>query len=652
MDRFEDAKLRVKEATDLVALIESYLPLRPSGRYLKALCPFHKENSPSFTVYRAEQYFKCYGCGKTGDVFDWLKERDGLNFREAMEQLADRAGISLEGVFRGGAQASAVKGPDPYEALAAVSGFFQRALLAPEAGRLGREYLTKRGLAEAIAPWRLGVHPAPGALSRFAQEQQLPLDVLEAAGLLRNGREQFAHRVMFPIEDERGRIVGFGGRILPGAPGSEGQGDYTPPKYLNSPESPFFLKRRVLFGLHAAKKAGQRRIVVMEGYTDVIACHLAGFQGAVASLGTAFTADHARTLERYATAGLVLMFDGDRAGQQAAERAMRELVNSRLPVRIALMSDADGGAKDPADIVVARDGEDPELVAERRMRFADVLDGAEPALTVWFRLLRRRLDLSQSVHVETAAHDCAGLLALVTEPVRQAAMLQEMARHLAIPAPTLERLLKKRPEPQRSAAAAGDDRVGGDAAPLPAIKLTPLQQSEADLLACVLAQPGLLTQLDLERGGPQSTDIVVLLRWAADGVALDRRDREPLFRYLFTRAAEQSVLQALLATANERAVKLAEPEAVFAGLLAGRRRLIGVPQVRQLRQELQDAIAMGDHARAGQLQASLQQLLRQDRPRSQDDGLPSPPSRPLPPSFLPGQPRLAANEPSLPPDSS
>ncbi|MFN9704962.1 MAG: CHC2 zinc finger domain-containing protein, partial [Planctomycetota bacterium] len=225
MDRFEDAKLRIKEATDLVALIEGYLPLRSRGRLLVALCPFHAENSPSFTVYREEQFFRCYGCGKTGDVFTWLMERDGLTFREAMEQLADRAGVSLEGVFKGG-QREANKGPDPFGVLAEVAGFFPRELLAPDTGRLARDYLEGRGLSPAIMPWRLGVHPAPGALVQFAQQKKLPKDGLEAAGLLRTGRELFAHRLMFPIEDERGRTVGFVGRIVPGAPGSDGNGEF------------------------------------------------------------------------------------------------------------------------------------------------------------------------------------------------------------------------------------------------------------------------------------------------------------------------------------------------------------------------------------------------------------------------------------------
>jgi DNA primase len=617
MDRFEDTKLRIKEATDLVALIESYLPLKPRGRTLVALCPFHAENSPSFTVHREGQFYHCFGCGKSGDVFAWLMERDGLTFREAMEVLAERLGISLEGVWKGGGS-TVRKGPDPYRALADVAAWFQRALASAE-GAPAREYLHGRGLTPAIDDWQIGFHPRAGMLAKFAQEQKLPREVLEQAGLLKNGRELFAGRVMFPIADERGRIVGFGGRLVPGVP-MPTSGDYTPPKYLNSPESPLFNKRRVLFGLHRAKQAGQRRIVVMEGYTDVIACHLAGFTGAVASLGTAFTADHARMLERYATEGLVLMFDGDRAGAQAAERALRELLNSRVEVRVALMADAeDGSAKDPADIVTARSGEDAEEVAERRVRFADVIDGAEDALAVWFRLLRRRLDLSQAVHVDAAARECATLLGLVESPVRQAAYLQEMARHLAVPAPTLERLLQRqarqaRPKGHDGSAAGGSGEA--QAGPVAAKPMTLLERSEADMLACVLARPAMLVDLDLDDAPLEDAAIAELFAMATDGVALGRATTDELLRYLFSTAAEQPALRNLLGVAAERAAKMAEPEVVLAGLVEGRRRLGGEPQRRALRQQLQQALAAGDRASADDLQRRLLEHLRRDRPRA------------------------------------
>jgi DNA primase len=634
MDRFEDAVLRIKEATDLVALVESYLPLKPRGRNLIALCPFHAESTPSFHVSREKQFYKCFGCGKAGDVFTWLMERDGLTFREAMELLAERAGVALEGVFSGHERDRAKAGHDAYSALTAVAGFFAQALLGRDGG-LARDYLDRRGLGEAIGPWQIGYHPMGGALQRFAAEQRLPRDVLEVAGLLRGEREPFRGRVMFPIDDERGRIVGFGGRIVPGAPGSETEGDYTPPKYLNSPESPFFNKRRVLFGLHRAKQSGQRRLLVMEGYTDVIACHLGGFPGAVASLGTAFTADHARAVERYATEGVVLMFDGDRAGVQAAERAVRELVGSRLSVRIALVGEAGAaGAKDPADLLAARPGEDPELVAERRVRFADLVDAAEPMLTVWFRLLRRRLDLTQAVHVETAARECAGVLARIEEPLRQAACLQEMARHLLVPAATLERLLAQQARPSRDAGErAGRPNQAATGTAASSGPATLAQRTEFELLACVLAKPTLVERFDPAAEPPLANPAVVaLLAMVRDGVAMGRASSAELLRYLFARAAEAAELRELLGSADQRASGMAEPEAVFDGLLAGRRRLSLEPVKRALQMQLQQALAAGDRERSAAVQAELLALLRAELPRPAAASGSAPPQRAGPPA--------------------
>lgn len=643
MDRFEDAKLRIKEATDLVALIESYVPLRPRGRLLVALCPFHAEGSPSFTVYREEQYFRCYGCGKYGDVFTWLMEREGLSFREAMEQLADTAGISLEGVFKSGALREA-RGPDPFEALAEVAGFFQKALLAKDTGRAARDYVEQRGLGDAIEPWRLGYHPAPGMLTRYARDRKLPFEVLEHAGLVQGGREKFAHRLMFPIEDARGRVVAFGGRIVPGTPSAEADGDFKPPKYLNSPESPFFHKGKVLYGLYRSKQAHQKRLVVMEGYTDVIASHLAGFPGAVASLGTAFTAEHARTVERYASDGLVLMFDGDRAGVQAAERAVRELANARLSVRIAMMSDADGTAKDPGDVLVARPGEDPELVADRRARFADVIDGAEDWLVVWFRLLRRRLDFAQPARLEEAAGECARLLQRVEEPLRKAAMQEQMAKHLAVPQQALERMLQKLPQARRSNAAEASAAV--PVAPVPGVPgarpLAPRERSVLDLVACILARPALLDRLDLDGCGEIDPIPAELLGFAADGAVLGRTTPAELVRYLFARAGERAELRAFLAHAHERAGRIREPQVELAGILAGLRRQHGEGARRQIRLELMQALAAGDTARAAELQRQLLLRMREDAPHKDAPDSSS--------TSRPSSTQAGAGPPSEPPD--
>lgn len=657
MDRFEEAKLRIKEATDLVALVESYLPLRPRGRDLVALCPFHAERSPSFTVSRTGQFFHCFGCGKNGDAFTWLMEREGLTFREAMEVLAERAGVSLEGVFATGAPRGP-KGPDPYLVLAEVAGFFQRCLGSDE-GVLARAYLEQRGLLAAIVPWRLGVHPRPGALSRFVADKKLPREILEHAGLLKNGREPYTYRLMFPIEDERGRVVAFGGRIVPGAPGSDGDGDFKPPKYMNSTESPWFNKRRVLYGLSRAKAAGARKLLVTEGYTDVIACHLAGFHGAVASLGTAFTRDHARLVGRYATEGLVLMFDGDRAGRQAAERALRELVNSRLAVRIAMVGDVtatDGGAalpKDPADLLAERPGDDPELVAVRREAFRELLDHAEDDLTVWFRLLRQRLDLSQAVNVELAARECATILLTCEEPVRRSAMRDAMARHLAMPPEHLQRLLDRlAASDRRGTAVAGRAPLGGGAAdransepivenwsdadlgdapvgpsaagavgsrpaPRPAVRSV-AEKAEIELAACVLAEPAVLADLDFDAEPPFAVaGLRDLVDAAVLGVASGRLSRTELLHFLFARFAELPAVRSLLGEVAARAETIATPRPVLQGLLEGRRRLGAEPVRRSLRQRLQEALAVGDQATAASLQQELLASLRRERPRGE-----------------------------------
>jgi DNA primase len=604
MDRFEETKLRIKEANDLVAWVESYLPLRPRGNTLVALCPFHAEKTPSFTIYRDSQHFHCFGCGKSGDVFSFLMEREGLSFREAMERLAERAGISLDGVF-GRGEANKPKGPDAAAVLAELRAFFQAVLQSGE-GQLARQYLADRGLTAAIEPWGLGCCPAAsGEVARFAERRRLPMQVLEHSGLL---RASFQGRLLFPIEDERGRTVAFGARIVPGSVSAQKQGDFEPPKYVNSPESPFFSKRRLLFGLHRTKQAGNRRIIVMEGYTDVIASHLAGFTGAVATLGTAFTGDHARMVERYATEGLVLLFDGDRAGLQAAERASRELVNSRLPVRIALMS----GAKDPGDFLVPRAGEAEAELAARRAEFAVMLEAAADWLTVWFRLLRKRLDFSQAVHLEAAGRECAALLAAVDGDLRREALLQEMARHLGTSVQSLQRMVKARLDKAPAATAAAGNPSAR--APGPQTPTTPAHRAEADLLACVIADPSLAAQVLTTQAvdGPfADTAVAELVAMAKDGALVGRAAADDLLRYLFARCAEREDLNQLLALAAARARSIPEPAAFCASLQAGRRRLHGRGTVRALRQQLHEAVQAGDQAMIDELTKQLVAELRQ-----------------------------------------
>jgi len=644
MDRFEEAKAKIKDAVDLASLVERYLPLRRAGRNLVGLCPFHAEKTPSFTVNPGTQHYKCFGCGKAGDVFSFLMEREGLDFRAAFEALAERAGVAIDGVLQGRRSDGATAKTAVAQTLAAVNAFFQ-ASLQSGAGADARGYLDGRGLLVAAESFGLGFHPPPGELGRFARSRKLPLDVLQAAGLLgRDGvREPFAGRITFPIVDESGRIVGFGGRVL-----TKGQ----EPKYLNSPESPHFNKRRLLFGLRQVKEAGVRRLLVVEGYTDVIACHLAGFNGAVATLGTSLTSDHARALLRWATEGVVLLFDGDRAGRQAAERALRELANVDLTVTIAFLPEG----QDPADVLRGA-GEEAGT-----QRLEAVLARAEDPIAAWFKLLRARHDLRDASGAARAAKECASLLSSVDDGVRREAMIRRMAPWFGGDESALRRLLKtpreepgvarsspaaapkvrpRRPwsaarkeqpaEPLADAAVeralggrgdpgpraaaggrAGAERVGSEAPPPPAGDRA-LWEAEVDIVACVLAGPVLHGRLaGLEFQDPAAAEVAAAIAACARDEALTM---ERLAQLAFTRIAASSPSAAsVLAAAVERARHIREPEVAVAATLRRRQEHLARVAARRLRLELEHARVDGDRAKVEDLTRLFYAHFRQHQP--------------------------------------
>ncbi len=604
MDRFEEVKTRIKEGVDLVATVEEYVPLKTRGRYHVGLCPFHQERTPSFTVYSDTQHFKCYGCGEAGDVYSFLMKRDGLSFRETVELLADRLGISTQGVFgRGQSDRSSRSRTDVHGALARVAEWFT-AELQGAAGAAARSYLAERGLAAAVEGFRLGFHPTGGRLRAFVELEKLPLSDLEEAGLFgADGYERFAGRLMFPIEDERGRTMGFGGRVL--------KSGVELAKYVNSSESPFFNKRKLLFGLKQAKKAGVRKLIVMEGYTDVIAAHLAGFEGAVATLGTALTTDHARLLERYATDGVVLLFDGDRAGRQAADRAFRELIHTRLPVSIALLDEG----TDPADLVCARPGRDEEAVAKGREFLRGIVDGADDALTVWFRLQHQQMDLTLDVHIERLAAECGRILKSVADPVRRAALGPRMAQHLGVPEAAFRQAVSKIRAPRRATspsdetgtvAAAADvdpNDPWATATPRPAASagVHPeghhdhrLAETDFDLLACLLAMPELVGDIDgVEVTLPAISDILGFFR---AGFAKGYRNKDEIVGYLFMECAERPDLSKHLASSWDRAAHIKSPSEAFSLLLQDRSAHASRQSAQTTRLRLQQAKAKGDQA--------------------------------------------------------
>ncbi len=336
---FSQAALeQIRAASDIVDVIGGYVPLKRAGANFVALCPFHKEKTPSFNVNPGKQIFHCFGCHKGGDVFTFVKEYENIGFADAVRRLAERAKIPLE--FEMGApdaQARHLK-DQLLQIHEQIAQRWQTALANDAAGQIARDYLAKRGVSEeAIKLFRLGYAPDEwDDTVNWARSKGYEPALIEKAGLIlrKEGSDhyydRFRGRLMFPICDEQGRVIAFSGRVL--------SGDEKTAKYVNSPETPIFTKSKVFFGLDKSKRAvlDAGFALVCEGQLDLIACFMAGVQNVVAPQGTAFTPDHARILKRYVDE-VVLCFDSDEAGQNAAVRSLDALLASGLAIRVAVV---------------------------------------------------------------------------------------------------------------------------------------------------------------------------------------------------------------------------------------------------------------------------------------------------------------------------
>lgn len=355
-------KRRVLDATDLVRLVGDHLALKQKGREYVGLCPFHDDHSPSMYVVPHKQIYHCFVCGAGGDAISFVMGYHKMGFREALEFLADRAGVKLspppQRMERRIADPDAPQ-VDRASLIAAnqtAATFFRALLKHAEHGQAARALIEKRGLsAEAVEQFEIGCAPPAGVwdgLARTIMGKGMDIGAFRAAGLLKvreKGEgfyDSFRNRLMFPIHDQLGRVIAFGGRKIV---------EEDEPKYLNSPETDVFNKSATLFALHhaASEIRRTRQAIVCEGYMDAIACHQAGVRNVVATLGTAMTGENARLLKRLCEQ-VVLLFDGDEAGQKAAERAIEVFFAEPVDVRIATLSSRTD-AKDP-DELLKRDG--------------------------------------------------------------------------------------------------------------------------------------------------------------------------------------------------------------------------------------------------------------------------------------------------------
>ncbi len=338
---------QIRAASDIVDVIGSYIPLKKAGANFTALCPFHKEKTPSFYVNPHRQTFHCFGCNKGGDIFTFVKDYENIGFMDAVRRLAERAKIPLEFENSPGEQQSRHLKDQLLDIHEQLTTRWQNCLANEAAGQLARDYLAKRGVsAEAIKLFRIGAAPELwDDTVNWAKSKNFDLATVEQAGLIikkeETGRhyDRFRGRLMFPICNEQGRVVGFSGRIL--------SGDEKVAKYVNSPETPIFTKSKIFFGLDKSKRAilDAGYAIICEGQLDLIACFMAGVQNIVAPQGTAFTDQHARILKRYCNE-VVLCFDSDTAGQKATIRGLEGLLASQFAAKAALGFESGGPVRE------------------------------------------------------------------------------------------------------------------------------------------------------------------------------------------------------------------------------------------------------------------------------------------------------------------
>ncbi len=367
--------------TDIVDLIDARVKLKKQGKNYHACCPFHNEKTPSFTVNGEKQFYHCFGCGAHGNVIDFLMNFDKLEFVECVEELASMHNLDVPfEAGNGPSQIERHQRQSLYQLMDGLNAFYQQALTQPQA-QVARSYLQQRGLSdEVIARFSIGYAPEgwDNVLRRFGGNQENRQALTDAGMLVTNDRgrsyDRFRERVMFPIRDKRGRVIGFGGRVM-----GDGQ-----PKYLNSPETDIFHKGRQLYGLYEAREHASepQRLLVVEGYMDVVALAQYGINYAVASLGTSTTADHIQLLFR-TTNSVICCYDGDRAGRDAAWRA--------LETALPYMTDGR-----QLRFMFLPDGEDPDTLVrkEGKEAFEARMESAQPLSMFLFNSLLPRVDLS------------------------------------------------------------------------------------------------------------------------------------------------------------------------------------------------------------------------------------------------------------------
>ena len=407
----EEIRLR----NDIVELIGTYVNLKRAGSRLQGLCPYHSERSPSFTVFPDSQSFYCFGCGAGGDVITFVMRSENLDYPGAVEHLAKRAGITIPTSPE--EESAGMSRKRVYEMNLAAAKYFRACLFDERMGRQGMEYLAVKRKLPPVIIKRFGLGFAPdgfGGLTDYMKKQGFTEEELVTGFLCgksqKTGRayDYFRNRVIFPIINTSGDVIAFGGRVM----------DDSKPKYLNSSDTPGFKKSRNLFALNYAKNHCSERMILCEGYMDVIACHAAGFENAVATLGTALTQEQARLMAKH-TKEVLIAYDSDEAGQNAAKKAIRMLSDVGLEVKVLNME----GAKDP-DEYIKKFGRD---------KFRALLDAGKSGFEFKLDGTLRKFNVSIPEEKIKASAEICSYIASVYSNVEREVYVSSAAKRLGIP---------------------------------------------------------------------------------------------------------------------------------------------------------------------------------------------------------------------------
>jgi DNA primase len=429
----------VKQRVDIVDLISRYTPLKRSGSTYKGLCPFHAERTPSFIVFPNTGTWHCFGaCGIGGDVFSFVMHKENLDFREALQMLAREVGIDFESEDRDG---TANQRTQLYEINEAAAFYYQEIISHHPAAEGARAYLQRRGIdSETAVRFRLGYAlESWSSLRDYLTEKGYSLEDLHLAGLVKRNEERgttydaFRGRLMIPIRDRQARVIGFGGRVL----------DSGEPKYLNTSDTTLFYKSRIIYGLDLAHQAIRtaQKVVIVEGYMDVIAAHQHGFANVVACMGTSLTTDQLQQLQRY-TPNFVLALDADAAGRQATLRGLNQA--RQALGRVAKPTVTAGGIhmeeRLGANLFICAmpEGEDPDdVIRQQPERWRQLVDNAQPLVDFYFDIVAKQVDLSGVQGKGQAVAELAPLIAELKDEIEQKHYVDQLSRWVRIDEQTI-----------------------------------------------------------------------------------------------------------------------------------------------------------------------------------------------------------------------